>query len=594
MADQDQEKDGLTTAGKLFSVDENLLDNESSERKELDKVEENSSKKLGGVENSSSAANLHYGSSEQGEDFDPKAIETVEIDLENSNGIDTTNSSGVDGIDPANEFNFSTPLSSNDPKSLEAGASSSTGTQNENVPNEVDTLPGTELPNATNSVELSPLSVPIKDSGFSEQLDLNADNKLESVDVPVAREETSQDIGTEASSLPNIAISTNSIAESANLGDVVGNLSANIATSGSFTYTIISDPDSKFTIDGSQLKLAAGVDAETSTSHSVTIEVDDGTGNTYQEVLTIGVTDVDDTAATDISLSSSSVAESAGIGTVVGNLSATDVDTGAGFTYSIVSDPDSKFSIDGSQLKLAAGVDYESQTSHSVTIEVDDGSGNTYQEVFSIGVGDINDVQTADIEDPGDMSGATQIGTAGDDTLTGTVHPDEIWGLGGNDTITGDNQVDTLVGGTGNDNLSGGNSGDILYGGQGDDVLNGENGKDMLYGGSGDDTISGGTGVDTIYGGSGNDTLNGDQGNDLFIFDGSNGTGDTDWVDGGLGTDTIDLSAALDGWAVALDNGDTFSSADAFDPALLTDDSGTITTGNGATVSFESIESFTW
>ncbi|WP_120497635.1 hypothetical protein [Kiloniella sp. EL199] len=85
-----------------------------------------------------------------------------------------------------------------------------------------------------------------------------------------------------------------------------------------------------------------------------------------------------------------------------------------------------------------------------------------------------------------------------------------------------------------------------------------------------------------------------EQGNDLFVFDGSNETGDADWVDGGQGTDTIDLTNALDGWTVVLDNGDSFSSADAYDPSLLTDDSGTITTGNGATISFESVESFTW
>ncbi|WP_120497634.1 cadherin repeat domain-containing protein [Kiloniella sp. EL199] len=297
----------------------------------------------------------------------------------------------------------------------------------------------------------------------------------------------------------DIALSSTSVSESAGIGTVVGTLSATDADSSSFSYSIVSDPDSKFTIDGNELKLAAGVDAESATSHSVTVEVTDGAGNSYQETFSIGVSDVDDTAATDIALSSTSVSESAGIGTVVGTLSATDADSSS-FSYSIVSDPDSKFTIDGNELKLAAGVDYEQTNSHSVTVEVTDGAGNSYQETFSIGVSDVNDTATTDINDPGDMSGATLIGTSGDDVLSGTVHKDEIWGIDENDVITGSSQADTVVGGEGNDVLSGGNSGDILYGGAGQDVMDGDTGADTLYGGSGSDNMAGGQGTDTLYG----------------------------------------------------------------------------------------------
>ncbi|WP_419904508.1 cadherin domain-containing protein [Kiloniella sp.] len=566
----------------------------------------------------------------------------------------------------------------------------------------------------------------------------------------------------EGMDVSNLVISTVGNNWDTSVGAVVGDLSATDVDSSSFTYTIVSDPDSKFVIDGSQLKLAAGVDAETSTAHSVTIEVDDGAGNTYQETFSIGVSDVDDNAPTDIALSNSSIAENAGVGSVIGNLSATDVDSSS-FTYTIISNPtqgsgvisssnisdtsngfsvtaqsisganltdassanvstngngfgvsgaisnsdsgmneqlgydqasaqseklivdfdnevdtadvsfkylfdsfdesahwqayndgvlvaegdfnpannqntgtftinpadnfdqlvftakeqtdgsdgsdylltqisyteapiddSTLFSIDGDQLKLAAGVDYENATSHAVTVEVNDGAGHTYQETFTINVGDVNDVQTADIEDPGSMSGATIIGTSGNDDLDGTNAKDEIWGLGGNDTIKGGNQADTLIGGTGNDFIEGGNSGDILYGGSGNDTLYGENSSDTIYGGSGNDIIQGGNGNDFIYAGSGNDTMTGDNGNDVFVFDGSSSVGDSNWVNGGSGVDTIDLSSAMDGWTVVLDNGDTFSSTDTFDAALITDDTGTLTTGNGATVTFESVESFTW
>jgi hypothetical protein len=73
----------------------------------------------------------------------------------------------------------------------------------------------------------------------------------------------------------------------------------------------------------------------------------------------------------------------------------------------------------------------------------------------------------------GNFSGAlTQIGTLGDDTLTGTT------------------AIDVLVGGTGNDTLIGAGGADVLYGGAGDDVFEV---ADLTFA-----RIDGGPGVDTL------------------------------------------------------------------------------------------------
>jgi hypothetical protein len=72
-----------------------------------------------------------------------------------------------------------------------------------------------------------------------------------------------------------LILSNNSVLEDAAIGDLVGILSVT-GSGGPYTFTITSDPDSKFAIDGDRLEVNAPLDYATATSHSVTIEADDG------------------------------------------------------------------------------------------------------------------------------------------------------------------------------------------------------------------------------------------------------------------------------------------------------------------------------
>jgi Ca2+-binding RTX toxin-like protein len=81
--------------------------------------------------------------------------------------------------------------------------------------------------------------------------------------------------------------------------------------------------------------------------------------------------------------------------------------------------------------------------------------------------------------------------------------------LNGNDSITGGIWDDFLYGYAGDDKL---------YGRGEADRLNGGIGKDMLDGGSGNDRLIGGDGNDSLYGSTGADRINGDAGADLFVF----------------------------------------------------------------------------
>jgi hypothetical protein len=91
--------------------------------------------------------------------------------------------------------------------------------------------------------------------------------------------------------LPRIVITAQTVAEDASIGAAVGTLSV-VNGSGSYTFSITVDPDSKFAIDGAALELAAVLDYETATSHSVTVEADNGVDAPFTRTFTISVTDV--------------------------------------------------------------------------------------------------------------------------------------------------------------------------------------------------------------------------------------------------------------------------------------------------------------
>jgi hypothetical protein len=82
------------------------------------------------------------------------------------------------------------------------------------------------------------------------------------------------------------------------------------------------------------------------------------------------------------------VAEDTATTTTLGTLAATDPD-GDSITFAIHSDADSKFSLTGASLKLANALDYETTTSHEVTIRASDPSGAYVERVFTVTVTDV-------------------------------------------------------------------------------------------------------------------------------------------------------------------------------------------------------------
>jgi hypothetical protein len=73
-------------------------------------------------------------------------------------------------------------------------------------------------------------------------------------------------------------------------------------------------------------------------------------------------------------------------------LGTADEDVGDTHSYTLLSNPGGKFSIvNGNELRVASGIDYEQTPSLPITIRVDDGNGGTFDQAFTITVTDLAD-----------------------------------------------------------------------------------------------------------------------------------------------------------------------------------------------------------
>ena len=196
----------------------------------------------------------------------------------------------------------------------------------------------------------------------------------------------------------DITLTGGAVDENAVAGTTVATLSTvDVDAGDSHTYAVTNDPSGFFEIVGNEVRVAAGanIDFETDQTHDITIETTDSAGNTYSEVVTLIVNDVNEDP-TDITLTGSSVDENAGAGTTVATLSTADVDAGDTHTYAITNDPSGFFEIVGNEVRVAAGatIDFETDQNHDITVETTDSAGNTYSEVITVNVNDLNEAPT--------------------------------------------------------------------------------------------------------------------------------------------------------------------------------------------------------
>ncbi len=253
---------------------------------------------------------------------------------------------------------------------------------------------------------------------------------------------TEQNLAPIAISLSNLTITENQPASS-----IVGTLSTTDSDIGdTFTYSVVSvdgnTASTIFAISGDSLIATVSLDFETQSTFVIAIRSTDQGGLSVDQIFTVSVIDAND-APTAITLSSSTIEDGSPVGTVVGTLSTSNFDPLDTLSFSLVAgDGDSdnaSFTIIGDQLQSAATIDFSLQSSYSVRVQVLDSSGGTFEQSFTITLG--NAAPTAVI-----LSNFAITENGVDGNIVGTLTT--------TDATIGDNFSYSLVAGDGDTNNS--------------------------------------------------------------------------------------------------------------------------------------------
>ncbi len=238
----------------------------------------------------------------------------------------------------------------------------------------------------------------------------------------------------------DLGISSNLVVEHAPNGTTVGTVTPTDPDTGDmFTYQLTDTAGGRFTINATTGEITVADSSllhyEVAASHDITVRVTDSVGHAYDKIFTINLIDINE-APTELTLSSNSVVENATNGTIVGTISGTDLDTGDSLTYALTDAAGGRFAINASTGQITVAdrslLNYESATSHSVTVRVTDSGGLTYDEAFTINLTNVN-------ETPTDL--ALSANAVAENAATGTV----VGTITGTDADAGDTKTYSLT-----------------------------------------------------------------------------------------------------------------------------------------------------
>ncbi len=192
----------------------------------------------------------------------------------------------------------------------------------------------------------------------------------------------------------NITLTSDSINELKRIGSPVGRFLYSDTINHGHIFTLVSgdgDTDnSAFTISGDTLKNAIRFDFETKNLYSIRVKSDDNFGGYFEKLLNVRIIDYFE----DINISNDTVSENLNIDSLVTFFSNTDT-LNIPHTYTLVAgegDTDNAFfKINADSLINRYDIDYETKTSYSIRVEVNDSLGWTFQKSFTINVVDEND-----------------------------------------------------------------------------------------------------------------------------------------------------------------------------------------------------------
>ena len=192
-------------------------------------------------------------------------------------------------------------------------------------------------------------------------------------------------------------------------------------------WTILSgNDDGVFAINAATGELTVAdntnLDFETTSSYTLFLAVYDGPNMSGGESVEINVTDINESVVgpvTDSNAAANTVAEDAIVGTTVGITAlATDADGTDTVTYSLSDDAGGLFTIDANTgvITVANALDYETATSHSVTVLATSSDTSTSSQAFTINVTDVNESAVGPVTDSN-----VAANTVAEDAIVGTT-----------------------------------------------------------------------------------------------------------------------------------------------------------------------------
>ncbi len=191
----------------------------------------------------------------------------------------------------------------------------------------------------------------------------------------------------------------NSVAEGAANGATVAVTASSTDPNGpAVTFSLTDSAGGRFAIHSSSgvVTVADGtlLNYETATSHQITVQASDGAGGTSSQSFTIAVTNVNPTAPTDANAAANSVAEGAANGASVAVTASSTDPNGPAVTFSLTDSAGGRFAVHSSSgvVTVADGtlLNYETATSHQITVQASDGTGGTSSQSFTIAVTNVN------------------------------------------------------------------------------------------------------------------------------------------------------------------------------------------------------------
>ena len=208
------------------------------------------------------------------------------------------------------------------------------------------------------------------------------------------------------------SLASGSFSEDTSSGTIIATSTATDPEGATITYSLSGTGSDNFTIssDGT-ITLVSDLDYETLTSYNLVLSASDGT-NTETNNLVFSVSNVEEAVTLSTTLASSSFAEDISAGSVIATTTAADPD-GNEITYTLTGTGSDNFSIsnDGS-ITLLNSLDYESQTSYTLTLTASDGSTSASSELtFSV----------TDVEELINFSISLAANSFAEDTATGTT-----------------------------------------------------------------------------------------------------------------------------------------------------------------------------